>query len=151
VTATDGDRAWLEQAIELSRQCPPSTTAFSVGAILVDADGNELARGYSREADEHVHAEESALGKVHADDPRLPTATIYTSLEPCSQRQSRPKTCTQLILAMRLARVAFAWREPALFVADCRGAETLAEAGIEVVELPELAGAVRQVNGHFRF
>lgn len=148
MTATDTDRAWLEQAIDLSRQCPPSTTAFSVGAILVDADDAELARGYSREVDEHVHAEEAALGKLDADVRRLEGATIYSSLEPCSRRKSRPRTCTQLILAAGLARVVFAWREPATFVADARGAELLAQAGVEVVEVPELAEAVREVNGH---
>lgn len=148
MTATDVDRAWLEQAIELSRRCPPSTTAFSVGAIVVGADGAELARGYSREVDEHVHAEEAALARLDADDPRLIAATIYSSLEPCSQRKSRPRTCTQLILAVGLARVVFAWREPATFVADARGAELLAQAGVWVVEVPELAAAVRKVNGH---
>ena len=50
---------------------PPSTTAFSVGAVIVDAAGEEIAWGYSRETDDHVHAEESALAKLAADDPRL--------------------------------------------------------------------------------
>jgi hypothetical protein len=43
--------------------------------------------------------------------------------------------------------VVFALREPSVFV-DCRGAEELAEAGVTVVELPELAGQVRDVNAH---
>lgn len=65
------DVTWMERAIELSRKCPPAEGAFSVGAIIVSADGEELATGYSRETDAHVHAEESALAKLPADDPRL--------------------------------------------------------------------------------
>jgi diaminohydroxyphosphoribosylaminopyrimidine deaminase / 5-amino-6-(5-phosphoribosylamino)uracil reductase len=143
------DERWMRLAIELAWQCPPSPTAYSVGAVLVDADGDEISRGFSREGgDPVVHAEESALGKLAADDPRLAGATIYSTLEPCSQRKSRPRTCTQLIIAAGLRRVLIAWREPALFVADCQGFELLAEAGLEVAELPALAGLAAAPNRH---
>jgi diaminohydroxyphosphoribosylaminopyrimidine deaminase / 5-amino-6-(5-phosphoribosylamino)uracil reductase len=193
------DRRWMELAIELSRLCPPSESAYSVGAVIVDGDGDgdgrELARGYSREDDPHVHAEESALGKLgtlpdgdprradgglrradsglrradgdlrradgdlrradsglrRADgDLRLQGATLYSTLEPCSQRLSRPRTCTDLILAAGIGRVVIAWREPSLFVADCRGSELLTEAGVTVVELADLARQARAVNAHLR-
>ncbi len=45
------DHRWLALACELAAECPPSRTAFSVGAVVVAADGTELARGYSRESD----------------------------------------------------------------------------------------------------
>src|ERR1700733_5289575 len=94
------DERWVRLAIELAWQCPPSTTAFSVGAVIVDAGGDEISRGFSRESgDPMVHAEESALAKLAPDDPRLAGATIYSTLEPCSQRKSRLRTCTQLIIA----------------------------------------------------
>jgi pyrimidine deaminase RibD-like protein len=142
------DERWLRQAIELSRSCPVSPTAFSVGAVVVDAGGNVLASGYSRQGgDPVVHAEEAALATLADGDPRLATATIYSSLEPCSTRASRPRPCAELILAAGIGRVVFAWREPALFV-DCHGAEDLRAAGVEVVEMPDLADLVRQVNAH---
>jgi diaminohydroxyphosphoribosylaminopyrimidine deaminase/5-amino-6-(5-phosphoribosylamino)uracil reductase len=137
----------MELAIDLSRQCPPKATAYCVGAIIVDEHGQEISRGYSRETDTHVHAEESALAKVPGD-PRLNTATIYSTLEPCSERKSRPRTCTQLILDARIPRVVMAWREPSLFVADCQGYELLVSAGVTVVELPELAEQAKAVNSH---
>ncbi|MET9314193.1 deaminase [Kribbella sp. NPDC003505] len=140
------DRRWLEETIELSKKCPPSKTAFSVGAIIVSADGEVIATGYSREGDPHDHAEETALAKVEGDS-RLASSTIYTSLEPCSRRSSHPLTCTQLILAAGLPRVVLAWREPNIFV-DCEGAELLRAAGCEVIEIPDLAPAVRAVNAH---
>ncbi|GAB3427889.1 dCMP deaminase [Flindersiella endophytica] len=139
------DRQWMERAIELSRRCPQVLNAYSVGAVIVGRDGGELATGYSREADPVVHAEESALAKL-TDVPA--GATIYSTLEPCSERKSRPLSCTHLILAADIRRVVIAWREPDLFVADCRGVELLTAAGVEVVELPELAEAARAVNAH---
>jgi diaminohydroxyphosphoribosylaminopyrimidine deaminase/5-amino-6-(5-phosphoribosylamino)uracil reductase len=142
------DERWMRLAIELAWQCPPSPTAYSVGAVIVDAGGREISRGFSREGDPAAHAEESALGKLAADDPRLAGATIYSTLEPCSQRRSRPSTCTQLIIAAGLRRVVIAWREPALFVADCQGYELLAGAGLEVAELPALAALAAAPNGH---
>ncbi|MEV6890926.1 deaminase [Kribbella sp. NPDC051137] len=143
------DRHWLVQAIDLSRSCPPSSTAFCVGAIIVSSDGDVLATGYSRETDPHDHAEETALTKIPPDDSRLRTATIYTSLEPCSKRASRPRTCTELILTAGIPRVVFAWREPSIFV-DCEGAELLHAAGVEVVEQPFLAERVKEINAHLR-
>ncbi|WP_404956480.1 dCMP deaminase [Streptomyces sp. 147326] len=142
------DVTWMERAIALSRKCPPAEGAFSVGAIIVGADGEELTHGYSRETDAHVHAEEAALAKLPADDPRLAGATLYSTLEPCSERKSRPLTCTQLILRSPVRRVVIAWREPSLLVADCVGVETLSADGIEVVELQSLAAQARAVNEH---
>jgi diaminohydroxyphosphoribosylaminopyrimidine deaminase/5-amino-6-(5-phosphoribosylamino)uracil reductase len=139
------DHELLCAAIDLSRRCPRSTTAYSVGAIVADASGNELASGYSREGGPADHAEETALARL----PRgidLRHSTIYSSLEPCSTRRSKPHSCTQLILAAGIGRVVFALREPLIF-ADCRGAETLCGAGVQVIEMPELAGSVRHVNG----
>ncbi|GHF43762.1 hypothetical protein GCM10018790_21740 [Kitasatospora xanthocidica] len=138
----------LRRAVELSRSCPPSETAFSVGAVIVGADGEVLAEGYSREADAHDHAEEAALAKLPAGDPRLRGATVYSSLEPCGQRASRPVPCARLLIAAGVPRVVVAWREPDLFVTDCQGTALLEAAGVEVVELPELAGAARAVNAH---
>ncbi|HEY3683281.1 MAG TPA: deaminase [Streptosporangiaceae bacterium] len=143
---TGDDRVRLRRAIDLSRACPPSDTAFSVGAVIVAADGREIAAGYSRETDPRDHAEEVALAKA-AGDPGLRGATIYSSLEPCSSRASRPRTCTELILGAGVPRVVFAWREPAVFV-DCVGAETLRAAGRTVIEVPDLARDVREINAH---
>jgi pyrimidine deaminase RibD-like protein len=139
----------MQLAVSLARRCPPSDTAFSVGAVIVDADGAELSRGFSREGgDPLVHAEEAALGKLSPGDPRLAGATIYSTLEPCSQRKSRPRTCTELIIAAGLRRVVIAWREPALFVADCQGYELLSRAGLTVAELPEFAADAAAPNRH---
>src|SRR5215475_2804333 len=87
----DADRHWLTAAIDLSRQSPPSAAAFSVGALLVASSGQVIATGYSREVDPADHAEEVALRRAGAAE--LGGATLYSSLEPCLRRASRPDSC----------------------------------------------------------
>ncbi|MFF8729852.1 dihydrofolate reductase family protein [Streptomyces sp. NPDC015171] len=147
--ATAADRHWLRTACELAAQCPPSATAFSVGAVVVAADGAELARGFSREgADPVVHAEEAALAKTDPADPRLSGATVYSSLEPCARRASRPAPCAELILRAGVRRVVTAWREPDTFVAGADGTGVLTAAGARVVVLAELEALAKAPNGH---
>ncbi|MES4892954.1 dihydrofolate reductase family protein [Streptomyces sp. NPDC096012] len=143
------DRHWLRTACELAALCPPSETAFSVGAVVVAADGTELARGHSREGgDPVVHAEEAALAKIDAADPRLAGATVYSSLEPCARRASRPAPCAELILRAGLRRVVTAWREPDTFVAGADGTGVLQAGGAEVVVLPEFRALAKAPNAH---
>lgn len=148
MTSTTADLQFLRRAVELSRRCPPSGTAFSVGAVVVGAGGEVLAEGWSRETDPHDHAEEAALAKLPAGDPRLRGATVYSSLEPCGQRASRPCPCARLLIAAGVPRVVVAWREPDTFVAVTQGTALLEAAGVEVVELPEVAEEARAVNAH---
>ncbi|GGS59745.1 dihydrofolate reductase family protein [Streptomyces cinerochromogenes] len=146
---TAADRHWLRTACELAALCPPSKTAFSVGAVVVAADGTELARGYSREgADPVVHAEEAALAKIDPAEPRLSAATVYSSLEPCARRASRPAPCAELILRAGVRRVVTAWREPDTFVTSADGTGVLAAAGARVVVLPELEDLAKAPNAH---
>lgn len=132
------DATWMERAIELSRKCQPAE----------GADSEELANSYSGETDAHVHAEESAPAKLPTDEPRLTCATLYSTLEPCSERRSRPLTCTQLILDSPIRRVVIAWREPILWVADCIGVESLRTKSIAVIDLDVLASRARAGNAH---
>lgn len=143
------DRHWLALACELAELCPPSRSAFSVGAVIVAADGTELARGHSREGgDPVVHAEEAALAKLDPADPRLPTATVYSSLEPCARRASRPAPCARLILDAGVRRVVTAWREPDTFVTEADGTGLLAAAGVDVLLLPEYEERAKAPNRH---
>jgi 5-amino-6-(5-phosphoribosylamino)uracil reductase len=147
--ATAADHHWLALACELAALCPPSRTAFSVGAVIVAADGTELARGHSREGDDNVvHAEEAALAKLDPADPQLRSATVYSSLEPCVRRASRPKPCARLILDAGVGRVVTAWREPDTFVADADGSGLLAAQGVDVIVLPEHEEQAKAPNRH---
>jgi diaminohydroxyphosphoribosylaminopyrimidine deaminase / 5-amino-6-(5-phosphoribosylamino)uracil reductase len=140
------DLRWLREAIELSRRSPPSESAFCVGAVLVSGPGQVIATGYSRELDPKDHAEEVVLAKA-AGDPLLTGATLYSSLEPCLARASRPRSCAELIVAAGIPRVVIAWLEPPVF-APGGGAAELRRAGITVDEIPWLAELARSVNAH---
>jgi 5-amino-6-(5-phosphoribosylamino)uracil reductase len=144
------DQRFLRWAIELSRQCPPSRNAFSVGAVLVSASGEVIATGYSREQEEADHAEEVALRKAGLDK-RLSQATLYTSLIPCAARASRPVTCVQRVLRAGIPRVVYAWNEPPTFVPDAAAnpaAHELTAAGVELVQFPGLAPHAQVINSH---
>jgi pyrimidine deaminase RibD-like protein len=77
--------------------------------------------------------------------PEIGAATLYSSLEPCRYRASRPRPCAELIIEAGVRRVVIAWLEPPLFAVG-GGAALLREAGVAVVEIPELAAAARAVN-----
>jgi pyrimidine deaminase RibD-like protein len=149
IVASMDDLDWLRAAIAHSRWCAPVPSAYCVGAIVVGADGVELARGFSRETDPTVHAEEVALARV--DRTRfgraLAGATLYSSLEPCGVRRSRPVPCAHLIAGTGITRVVYALREPPVLAAG-GGDAVLRAAGIDVIELADLAGEVRAVNAH---
>ncbi|WP_189116018.1 dCMP deaminase [Pilimelia terevasa] len=143
--SVSADAALLAAAVELSRRCPPSPAAYSVGALVVAPDGRVLASGHSRQGDPAAHAEEVALAALPPG--AAAGATVYTSLEPCTHRRSRPRGCAALIIAAGVSRVVLALREPPT-LAPCTGVADLLAAGIAVVELVDLAPAVRAVNAH---
>jgi diaminohydroxyphosphoribosylaminopyrimidine deaminase/5-amino-6-(5-phosphoribosylamino)uracil reductase len=106
-----------------------------------------LTTGYSRERGAQSHAEQVAIEKALELQVDLQGSTLYTSLEPCSVRSSGLRACTARILEAGIPRVVFALREPSVFV-EGRGAEVLAEAGVEVIELAGEARLVAQINAH---
>lgn len=140
------DRRWLAQAVDLSRRCPPSDTAFSVGAVIV-RDGRVVATGYSREEQPCEHAEETAIRRAAAAGVTLEGSVIYSSLEPCASRASGRRACCDRIAAAGIRRVVFASVEPPIFVPG-EGAARLRALGIEVAQIDDLAPAVREINGH---
>lgn len=133
-------------AVAESRKCVPSPTAYSVGAVIVTADGS-IFTGYSRETAPHNHAEEEAVIKAEKAGADLQGAAIYSSMEPCTHRKSKPISCTQLLIGRGFLRVVFAIGEPP-HLANCDGCETLAEAGLEVVRIEGFDKEVEEINRH---
>src|SRR5262245_7510090 len=144
---SDPHAHWLLKAIELSQDCPPSDRAFSVGCVILDARGDVVATGYSREVDDNEHAEELALRRAVEAGKDLTGATLYSSLEPCSVRLSGRPSCTERILRGGIGEVVYAMEEPATFVV-CEGAEKLRQGGVKVVVRAEYARLVAEVNRH---
>jgi len=140
------DLKYLHAAIEASRQSLPSDAAYRVGAVIVTPEGHTFT-GYTHETASDNHAEEEVIQKALSAGATLRGATIYTSMEPCSVRRSKPKPCCELIVEHGFARVVFALYEPPS-LALCYGAGLLRGAGIRVDVAGFLAPAVREINRH---
>lgn len=141
----DDDVAWLTVAVELASQCPPSDSAFSVGAILIGRDRELIAESYSRQEQRNDHAEEIVIRRAADFHSDLSGACLYSSLEPCLSRSSRPVPCAELIMRSGIRRVVIAWREPPIFQPG-GGAAWLEEQGVTLIEIPELADAAAEPN-----
>jgi diaminohydroxyphosphoribosylaminopyrimidine deaminase / 5-amino-6-(5-phosphoribosylamino)uracil reductase len=142
----EDDARWMARAVELAVRCPPSATAFSVGAVIV-AGGRVVGEGWSRAEDPSDHAEEVALRRAGA---AADGATAYTSMEPCGHRASRPDPCSRLLIAAGVSRVVYALGEPLNFVDAPGGDAILRENGVVVAVMPEFADAAERPNAHLR-
>lgn len=136
--ALEPHRKYMEMAIGEAQKCEGTTTAFSVGAVLVK-DGEVLSTGYSRELPGNTHAEQCALEKyfekVGVRD--VPEGTvIYTTMEPCSERLSGNLPCVDRILESKIKSVFVGVVEPETFIANNVGKAKLAAAGIEYIHIP---------------
>ena len=74
-----------------------------VGAVIVAADGHIIGEGFTSPVG-GPHAEVNAFASVKKEDePLLPGATIYVSLEPCSHWGHTPPCC-DLIISKKVRR-----------------------------------------------
>ncbi len=144
--ATEHDRELMERAVEVSRLSPPKESCYRVGAVVETAAG-ELFEGYTLETSPTHHAEQAAITKALSAGADLRGATMYSTIEPCSQRVSEPKSCSELLVEYGFARAVFALYEPSHFV-TCHGAENMRSKGIDVVHMPDYADAVKRINSH---
>lgn len=153
---TAGDhKGYMEYALAKARLSPPAATKFCVGAVLVDADKNEiLSTGFSMElpgntsADPgNTHAEQCCLIKVAlkhglpAEKPEdwighvlPPNTLLYTTMEPCNERLSGNRTCVERILTLsdKIKMVYVGIKEPGIFINQNEGRRRLEDAGIRV-------------------
>lgn len=141
------DKKLINRAITNSLNSPERDSCYRVGAVIETKKG-EIFDGYTLETSPTHHAEQAAISKALASGADLRGATIYSTIEPCSQRSSEPKSCSELIIEHQFARVVFALYEPSHFV-ECHGAENLHLKGVDVVYLGgDYARKVLEINNH---
>jgi len=138
LTQTVLDRKFCDVAVAEARKSVAEDDGEphpSVGAVVVK-DGNILATGYRGETGEGRHAEFCALKKINDDVDRvnLSGCTVYTTLEPCSKRNSSNKTaCATRLINAKVARVVYGMADKDESV---YGHVSLAEANIDVGLFP---------------
>ncbi len=99
---------WMRHALALADRAE-AEGEVPVGAVVV-RDGEILGEGYNRvigASDPTAHAEINALRAAAAavGNYRLPGATLYVTLEPCTM-------CAGTLVHARIERLVFAAREP---------------------------------------
>jgi diaminohydroxyphosphoribosylaminopyrimidine deaminase / 5-amino-6-(5-phosphoribosylamino)uracil reductase len=124
---------FYERALELAERGRGKTGHRPVVGAVVVSDGEIVGEGWYEE--EIVrHAEPAALEQA-GDKAR--GATLYATLEPCSHHGRTPP-CADAVVEAGIARVVVGARDPNPVV-DGRGLARLADAGIEVELLDDLA------------
>ena len=125
------DETYMRRCLQLAR-CGRSNAKPNpmVGAVIV-ADGRIIGEGYHVRCGKE-HAEVNAFAAVHPEDePLLPQATMYVSLEPCSHYGKTPP-CADLIIKKGIKRVVVGCIDEFAEVKG-RGIRKLQEASIDVI------------------
>lgn len=103
------DALGMQAALEMARRAE-AEGEVPVGAVVLDARGEVLGRGYNRCISDHdptAHAEIVALRDAAArvGNYRLPGLALYVTLEPCVM-------CMGAMLHARLARIVYGATDP---------------------------------------
>ncbi|MAB50774.1 MULTISPECIES: tRNA adenosine(34) deaminase TadA [unclassified Marinobacter] len=102
------DEVWMSRALQLAGQAG-TAGEVPVGAVVV-LDGKEIGAGFNAPisgCDPTAHAEIRALRDAAArvGNYRLPGATLYVTLEPCTM-------CVGAIVHSRISRLVYGAAEP---------------------------------------
>ncbi len=123
------DEYWMLQAFKESLLgIGISNPNPTVGCVLVDSSGTEIARGHTQ-AYPGCHAERDAFNQLHGFSQWV-GSTAYITLEPCSHQGNQPP-CVDLLIASEIKRVVIARFDPNPLVRGA-GIKKLQEAGKEV-------------------
>ncbi|QPG74686.1 hypothetical protein FOA43_002019 [Brettanomyces nanus] len=137
--ALEEPRKYMALALDEAKKCEPTTTAFCVGAVLVNG-GEVLSTGYSRELEGNTHAEQNALDKYFLKTGKRdvpPGTELYTTMEPCSKRLSGNLPCLNRILELKdhITTCYVGVMEPSTFVIKNVSYEDLTKNGISYIKV----------------
>lgn len=148
IEPTEEDWRLMDAAFDLAAKCSKSAGAFSVGSIIADFNRIILSTGYSRELGENWHAEEVAIHRAKENAVDLGNCILYSTLEPCGKRISRPVCCARLIVAAGIPVVMYAVPEPDRFVKEPTGISLLEKGQVSVHRLSGFDNRFLDDNRH---
>ncbi len=139
----------MEQAVAVARRCVSEEGRISpkVGAVVV-REGVVLGEAFRGELAPGDHAEYTLL-ETKLGNATLAGATLFTTLEPCTSRNSPKIPCAERIAERRIARVVIGVLDPNDAIRG-RGELRLREARIEIARFdPDLMAQIEELNREF--
>jgi pyrimidine deaminase RibD-like protein len=148
-----GDIPFIEEAIKEAKRCPRDDPRIPRLAALLVRDGREIARVYRCELHPDEHAEYMLLRRKLQNPSHASGATLYVTLEPCSDRRFHEKydkkSCAEHIIESKISRVIIGTLDPNPDI-TYKGFRALQETKLEVELFPvELRRQVEEVNADF--
>ncbi len=143
------DREFIRLAIKEATESIPEDGRVhpKVGAVVVK-DGKILASAHRGEISGQ-HAEYCVLEEKLGDEPAV-GATVYVTLEPCTERNSKEKVpCAKRLIEHKVARVSIGMLDPNPDISG-KGQIMLSQAGVATELFPsELQTEVQALNREF--
>ncbi|HEV7348923.1 bifunctional diaminohydroxyphosphoribosylaminopyrimidine deaminase/5-amino-6-(5-phosphoribosylamino)uracil reductase RibD [Telluribacter sp.] len=143
----NNEQQYMQRALQLAEYGRGSVSPNPMVGCVITCHDRIIGEGWHRRYGQ-AHAEVEAVRDALArgNEPLLPQATVYVTLEPCSHVGKTPP-CADLLVEKKVKRVVVCNDDPNPLVAG-KGLQRLREAGIDV-QSGLLAEQGRELNRRF--
>lgn len=147
--AGQSNRDFMIAAVALARRCTSEAGRVSpkVGAVVV-RNGKVVDGAFRGELAPGEHVEFTLLEKK-LPERALAGATLFTTLEPCTDRNHPKIPCVERIVERRIAKVFIGTLDPNERICG-RGELRLRDAGVKIARFdPDLTSKIEELNREF--